>query len=186
MINIYLTHNTEKLYMQVLKKCLEESLMEYELKGLNELVLKGQPDVAKIEALKAKLEESGIYFIEDSRSELVQRIKDTISEMIFLEDTVKPKKNSTYLTEKLNYSYPYLSKIFSEYTHYSIEQFIILKKIDYAKKLLIQNKSLTEIAHSLGYSSVAHLSQQFKKTTGLTPTAFHDIIKKRKNSSYPT
>jgi len=169
--------------MQVLKKCLEESLIEYELVGLNKLILKGHPDVIKIETLKTRLQELGIYFLEDSRDELVQRIKETISEMILLGDTVKPKTNSAYLTEQLNYSYPYLSKIFSESTYYSIEKFIILKKIDYAKKLILQNLSLTEIAHRLCYSSVAHLSHQFKKTTGLTPTDFHAIIKKRKNNS---
>ena len=88
---------------------------------------------------------------------------------------------STYLSEKLDYSYTYLSTVFSETTHTSIENFVILKKIDIAKTLIInKDLTLTEIAFKLNYSSVAHLSSQFKKTTGLTPSTFQKIIKKRK------
>ncbi|MBD3661310.1 MAG: helix-turn-helix transcriptional regulator, partial [Arenibacter algicola] len=77
--------------------------------------------------------------------------------------------------------YTYLSSIFSEATYSSIENFVILKKIDFAKSLILQNNlTLTEIAYKLNYSSVSHLSAQFKKTTGLTPSAFQKIILKRK------
>ncbi|RNL87275.1 AraC family transcriptional regulator [Sinomicrobium pectinilyticum] len=167
--------------MKVLEECLKETSLKYELNGWGEVKFTGQPDITEVNEFKNKLQGTGIYVIEDPRNELIQRIKDTISEMILLHDNFKSKKISTYLTEKLNYSYSYLSKIFSEYTHYSIEQFVILKKIDYAKKLILENKlSLTQISYKLGYSSVAHLSQQFKKTTGLTPTTFYNIIEKRK------
>jgi AraC-like DNA-binding protein len=94
------------------------------------------------------------------------------------EETVKI---STYLARKLNYSYSYLSSHFSENTFTSIENFIILRKVDLVKDFLCNTDlTLTEIAYHLKYSSVAHLSSQFKKTTGLTPTTFQRIIEKRK------
>ena len=96
-------------------------------------------------------------------------------------DAVRKYNTSDYLAEKLNYSYTYLSSLFSETTYTSIESYIILSKVDRAKDLLLNtNVTLTEIAHQLNYSSVAHLSRQFKKTTGLTPSVFQKIIKKRK------
>ena len=98
---------------------------------------------------------------------------------------VQTKNVSDYLSEELDYSYAYLSSLFSEATYSSIESFIILRRVDMAKDLLLKtDKSLTEIAFDLNYSSVAHLSSQFKKTTGLTPSAFQRIIQKR-NSINP-
>ncbi|MNE76645.1 DNA-binding transcriptional regulator AraC [compost metagenome] len=92
-------------------------------------------------------------------------------------------KSSVFLAEKLNHSYGYLSNVFSEVTYSSIENFIILQKIERAKQLIIINEmSLTEIAFLLNYSSVAHLSTQFKNTTGITPSAFQRIIKKRREN----
>ncbi|RAV28640.1 helix-turn-helix domain-containing protein [Sinomicrobium soli] len=180
MISMHLTYDAQKVYMKVLEECLKASSIEYELNGWSEVKLKGQPALSEIRTFKNKLREAGIYVIENSRHELIQRTKDTISEMILHQEDLKSPKLSTYLTEKLNYSYTYLSKIFSEHTHYSIEHFVILKKIDYAKKLLLESRlSLTQISYKLGYSSVGHLSKQFKKTTGMTPTAFYNIIQKR-------
>ena len=90
-------------------------------------------------------------------------------------------KSSVYLTEKLNHSYGYLSNLFSEVTYTSIENFIIIQKIELAKSLILKSQlNLTEIAFKLNYSSVAHLSTQFKNTTGITPSAFQRIILKRK------
>jgi AraC-like DNA-binding protein len=81
----------------------------------------------------------------------------------------------------LNYNYSYISNVFSEVTYTSIENFIILQKIELAKQLIIANElTLTEIAYNLNYSSVAHLSTQFKNTTGITPSAFQRIVSKRK------
>ena len=86
-----------------------------------------------------------------------------------------------YLAEKLNHSYGYLSNLFSDVTYTSIENFIIIQKIELAKQLMIGNQlTLTEIAYRLNYSSVAHLSTQFKNTTGITPSAFQRIITKRR------
>lgn len=92
-----------------------------------------------------------------------------------------------YLAEKLNHSYGYISNLFSELTYTSIENYIILQKIEYTKQLIINNQlSLTEIAYKLNYSSVAHLSTQFKNTTGITPSAFQRIIKRRREITSKT
>jgi AraC-like DNA-binding protein len=92
-------------------------------------------------------------------------------------------KISDYLSEKLNYSYGYLSNLFVEATYTSIENFIIFQKINRAKELITTNEfTITEIAYRLNYSSTAHLCNQFKNETGITPTTFQRIINKRRNS----
>jgi len=104
--------------------------------------------------------------------------------MVYDDNTTINIKSSVYLAEKLSHSYGYLSNLFSEITFTSIENFIIMQKIEYTKQLIIKNQlSLTEIAFHLNYSSVAHLSTQFKNTTGITPSAFQRIIKKRRELS---
>lgn len=166
------------------KKFLEEKLssfgLKYTITGFGEVeFLENIPD-EKIEEITSLLNEYGIEIIENQKTVLVQKIKDTIIEMVFKEDAPNVKA-SVYLAEKLNHSYGYLSNLFSEVTYASIENFIILQKIEYAKQLIVNDKlSLTEIAFKLNYSSVAHLSTQFKNTTGITPSQFQRIIAKRR------
>ena len=123
------------------------------------------------EMLKTSLMTSGLELLDDKRSILVESIKNVITEMIHYTDE-KPSVNySVYISEKLGYDYTYLANVFSEVKGITIQQFIILNKIERVKELLIYDElSLTEIAYRLHYSSVAHLSNQFKKITGLTPT----------------
>ena len=121
--------------------------------------------------------------IEDSKKIMVQKIKDVIRDMILNKENDVIVKTSVFLSEKLNHNYSYLSNLFSEVTYTSIENYVILQKIEYTKTLLVkQDLSLTEIAYKLNYSSVAHLSKQFKNTTGITPSAFQRIVAKRKES----
>ncbi|KOY52112.1 Regulatory helix-turn-helix protein, AraC family [Polaribacter dokdonensis DSW-5] len=147
----------------------------------------GEVDLAKplaedtTQKLSDKLDEYGIEVVQNQKSILVQKIKDAIVDMVFNEENTVNVKSSVYLAEKLDHSYGYLANLFSEVTYTSIENFIILQKIEYTKQLILKgNLSLTEIAFKLNYSSVAHLSTQFKKTTGITPSSFQRIIKKRK------
>ncbi|WP_066224569.1 helix-turn-helix domain-containing protein [Formosa haliotis] len=174
-------------YQVVCKRVLEAQLealdIPYTLNGIGEIEFSKTLNSDKKEALIKGLAFYGIQIIQDEKDVLVQRIKDVISEMIFNADENQTFNTSTLLSKKLNYSYNYLSTVFSEITYTSIENFVILKKIDYAKELMSQNESLTltEIAHRLQYSSVAHLSAQFKKITGLTPSNFQKIMAKRKS-----
>ena len=130
--------------------------------------------------LKTILLNFGLELLEDKKSMLIEKIKTIIIEMIHYTDEPPVLNFSAYLSEKLNYDYNYLSNLFSEVKGTTIEHFIIAHKIERAKELLIYNElTLTEIAEKLHYSNVAHLSNQFKKVTGLTPTFFKKMKHKR-------
>lgn len=177
--------NVKYDFNTICKRVLQEQLavlsIPYSLNGLGEIEFERPLDIDQRNSLTSSLSPYGIEIIDDQKSALVQRIKETITNMILHDEQAKNYKVSSYLSEKLNYSYVYLSNVFSEVTYSSIENFVILKKIDHAKTLIINNDfTLTEIAYQLNYSSVAHLSYQFKKTTGLTPSTFQKIIQRRR------
>lgn len=137
--------------------------------------------VEKYNKFIESLKELGIEIVDNQKSILVQKIKNAIIEMLYSDSGVQALKISTYLSEKLNENYRTLSQIFSEVTFISIENFIILHKIERVKQLLVtENLSLTEISFMMNYSSVAYLSQQFKNITGVTPTAFQKIMKQKR------
>jgi len=130
--------------------------------------------------LKAGLLKSGLELMDDKKAILIERIKNLIVEMVhYAED--RPKTNfSDFLSEKLDYDYTYLANLFSEVTGITIEHYIIAHKIERVKELLLYNElTLTEISYMLNYSSVAHLSNQFKKVTGLTPSFFRQLKHKK-------
>lgn len=169
----------------VCNKILEEKLEKHQLKhrvlGFGEVEFLENITDEKLNDFSQSLAPFGIEIVENQKSILIQKIKDVIIDMVFNEDANVTVKSSVYISEKLGHSYGYLSNLFSEITYTSIENFIILQKIEYTKQLIINNQlSLTEIAFKLNYSSVAHLSTQFKNTTGITPSAFQRIIKKRR------
>jgi len=173
--------NFNALCKKILCQQLDAMGLAYTLRGIGEIELKTTPDKQQLLSLAENLSDFGIEIISDQQTALVQRIKDAITLLVNGDEDAQKYNVSTYLSEKLDYSYAYLSNLFSEVTHTSIENFVILKKIDVAKALIInKDLTLTEIAYKLNYSSVAHLSAQFKKTTGLTPSTFQKIIQKRK------
>ncbi|MDO3695046.1 helix-turn-helix domain-containing protein [Wenyingzhuangia sp. chi5] len=142
-----------------------------------------QKDITKEQhdQLKINLRKSGLELLDNKRSILVESIKNIITKMIHYSDEIPLVNNSDYISEKLGYDYTYLSNVFSEVKGITIQHFIILNKIEKVKELLLYNElSLTEISLLLHYSSVAHLSNQFKKITGLTPTFYKGIAKKRR------
>jgi AraC-like DNA-binding protein len=168
----------------ILQEHLDKLNIPYEITGLGEVEIKGKVSSEQYKELASSIKKYGIQIIDDPKNTLVQKIKDIIIEMVYLEDKLPNSKISAYIADKLNHSYGYISNIFSEVTYSSIANFIILQKIERAKQLISEdNLTLTEVAWQLNYSSVAHLSNQFKKTTGLTHSAFQRIIKKRKDSS---
>jgi YesN/AraC family two-component response regulator len=130
--------------------------------------------------LKQELLKTGLEIMDDKKTMLIEKIKNIIVEMIHVSDE-KPTTNfSNFISQKLNYEYHYLSNLFSEVTGTTIEHYIISHKIERAKELLLYNQlTLTEIAYKLHYSSVAHLSNQFKNVTGLTPSFFKQMKHKR-------
>lgn len=136
----------------------------------------------QLQQLRIGLLSSGLELMDDKKAMLIEKIKVVITEMIHHSDE-SPKVNySDFISEKLDYDYTYLSNIFSEVKGITIQQFIIVHKIERVKELLIYDElNLTEISYKLHYSSVAHLSNQFKKVTGLTPSAYRQLKDKRRN-----
>lgn len=163
------------------KAALDELELHYILIDLGEVEIKEEITPEQRSRLKNVLLESGLELMDDHKAVLIEKIKIVIRELIHHEDEPLKINFSHYLSEKLNHDYTYLANLFSEVTGITIEHFIIAHKIERVKELLIYNElSLTEISYKLNYSSVAHLSNQFKKVTGLTPTFFKRIKDKKR------
>ncbi len=132
--------------------------------------------------LKVGLHNSGLELMDDKRSMLIEKIKNVIVEMVHHSDEVIKINFSNFLSEKLNHDYTYLANLFSEVQGTTIEQFLISHKIERIKELIIYGElNITEIAWKMNYSSVAHLSNQFKKVTGLSPSHFKQLKDKRRS-----
>lgn len=130
--------------------------------------------------LKKNLIKSGLELLDNKRSILIEQIKSVITEMIHYNDEAPKVNYSDFISQKLNYDYTYLSNIFSEVKGITIQQFIIIHKIERVKELLLYDElNLTEISYKLHYSSVSHLSNQFKKVTGLSPSFYKQLKQKR-------
>ena len=126
--------------------------------------------------LAGKLQKLGFELIDDKKTRIIDRIKTIIIEQVHYQDRQQPLKLSVYLSEDLNYDYNYLSNLFSSIEGITIEHFQIQQRIERVKELLVYDElTLSEIAYQLGYSSVAYLSSQFKKVTGLTPSYFKQL-----------
>jgi len=132
--------------------------------------------------LKAALHRSGLELMDDKKSVLIEKIKKVIIELVHYSEEPLTINFSEYLSRKLNHDYTYLANLFSEVQGTTIEKFLISHKIERVKELLVYNElNLTEIAYQMHYSSVAHLSSQFKKITGLTPSHFKQLKEKRRD-----
>jgi YesN/AraC family two-component response regulator len=132
------------------------------------------------EEIRIELKKTGLELMDVKKDILIEKIKNAVIEMVHYTEAQQVKNFSVYLAEKLQYDYTYLANLFSETTGTTIEHFIINHKIERVKELLVYGEhSLTEISYMLHYSSVAHLSNQFKKVTGLTPTFFKSLKNKR-------
>jgi AraC-like DNA-binding protein len=132
--------------------------------------------------LKIALLKSGLELMDDKKSVLIQKIKNIIVELVHYSEEPLTIKFSEYLSQKLDHDYTYLANLFSEVQGTTIEKFFIAHKIERVKELLVYNElNLTEIAFQMHYSSVAHLSSQFKKVTGLTPSHFKQLKDKRRS-----
>ena len=165
----------------ILQEQLARLNIKHKLLNFGEIEIDATTSKETLAELEAALARYGISIIDNQKNQLVQKIKDAIVEMVYEKDKFPLTTTSYYLADKLNLSYGYLSNLFSEYTFTSIENYIIIQKIERAKKLILEEElNLTEISYKLNYSSLAHLSNQFKKVTGLTPSVFKRIVSKRK------
>ena len=181
-MKLYVTYDTHRICQDLLCRELDHHGVNYDLNNTGELILKDRKSQEILDSIKTSLSEKGIDLVNNDKLILVERIKTEIVRLV-LNKSIDDQAFSTELAKKFNHTYSYIAKVFSESTHSTIENFTILSKIEEVKKMLIHDQlSLTEIAFRLNYSSVAHLSRQFKKKTGLTPTQFKHIIEKRVTS----
>lgn len=149
---------------------------------LCEVEIDGSLCKGKINLLNSVLKKSGIALIDDNKSILVEKIKMIIIELIHYSEKQIKTNLSIYLSEKLHYDYTYLANLFSENQGISIERFLLTHRIEKAKELLVYDElNITEIAERLHYSSVGHLSNQFRKITGLAPSQYKRLKIKRRN-----
>ncbi len=167
----------------IVRSELEKLGLNHIVVELGEVEIKDEVSEDQLKQLKAALLKSGLEVMDDKKAILIERIRNVIIEMVHYADE-RPKTNfSDYLSEKLHYDYTYLANLFSEVTGITIEHYIIAHKIERVKELLLYDElNLTEISYKLNYSSVGHLSSQFKKVTGLTPTFFKQLKHKRRNT----
>jgi AraC family transcriptional regulator len=151
---------------------------------LGEVELAATPGAGQMESLRDHLEQLGFELLDDKKSTIVEKIKNAIIQLIQRpEEETSNKKLSAILEERLDMDYNYLSGLFSSIEGITIEKYVILQRIEKAKELLMYGElTLSDIADQLAYSSVQHLSQQFKKTTGLTPSHFRNLKTNKRTS----
>jgi len=167
----------------VVKQELKKVGLHYVVVDLGKVEILEDISEKQREELKANLLKSGLELLNDNKSILIESIINVIIEMIHYSDELPKENYSTYISNKLGYDYTYLSNTFSEVKGITIQQFIINHKIEKIKELLLYNEhTLSEIADKLHYSSVAHLSNQFKKTTGLSPSFYKKLQLKREHN----
>lgn len=165
----------------VVKDELQKLGIKYPIVDLGTIEIQENITIDQQKELKVKLLKFGLELLDDKKSILIEKIKNVIIEMIHYSDELPVINYSDYLSEKLRYDYTYLSNIFSEVKGITIQNFIIKHKIEKVKELLLYDElNLTEISYSLHYSSVAHLSNQFKKVTGLSPSFYKQLKPKRR------
>ena len=164
----------------VVRSLLEEMGLECIRLELGEVEISGTLTKYQIERLNNTLLKTGLELLADKKIILVEKIKNIITETILQSDDLPETKNSVFLSEKLHYDYHYLSNVFVEIQGVNIEQYIIKQRIAWVRELLTYDElTLSQIAWKLHYSSVAHLSNQFKKITGLTPSHFRETKHKK-------
>jgi AraC-like DNA-binding protein len=164
----------------VVKQQLKKLSLHYTTVELGEVEIMETILPAQLQEFKVSLLKYGLDLLDDKKSILIEKIKKVIVELIHYSDEPSKINFSDFLSEKLNHDYTYLANLFSEVEGINIEHYIIMHKIEKVKELLVYDElSLTQISYQLHYSSVAHLSNQFKKITGLTPSHFKKFRENR-------
>jgi AraC-like DNA-binding protein len=167
----------------MVKAELQKMGLHYRKVELGEVEIEEDISSEQWNELNKALKKSGLELLEDKKSILIGKIKNLIIELVHYSEEPLEINFSDYLSQKLHYDYNYLATLFSEAHGITLEHFLISHKIERVKELLVYDElNITEIAWKMGYSSVAHLSSQFKKMTGLTPSFFKKIKHKKRNT----
>ena len=181
-MKLYIKYMVSLRCKMVVKEELKKMGLHFIVVDLGEVDIMENISMEQREQLKAALLTSGLELMDDKKAVLIEKIKNVIIEMIHYAHELPTNNYSDFISEKLNYDYTYLSNIFSEVNGITIQQFIIIHKIERIKELIIYDElNMSEIAWKMNYSSVAHLSNQFKKITGLTPSHFRQLKDRRRS-----
>jgi AraC family transcriptional regulator len=175
-MNLYIKNMVCNRCIAAVKSALDELKLPYNSVELGEVTLTTVPLEKQLNSLKERLQQLGFELLDDTKKKLIEKIKTIIIEYVHYKEGEERYNLSEILSSKLHKDYSYVSHLFSEVEGITIEKYLINQKIERIKELLVYDQlSLNEIAYQLGYSSVAHLSTQFKKVTGLTPTHFKKL-----------
>lgn len=182
-MKIYIKYMVSLRCKLMVKEILGKNHIKFTLVDLGVVEINEELNDKKREKLKVALRRCGFELLDDKKSILIEKIKNVIIEMIHYTDDVPKQNYSDYISEKLHYDYTYLSNVFSEVKGITVQQYIIIHKIERVKELLLYDElNLTEISRKMHYSSVSHLSTQFKKITGLSPS-YYKLLKEKRSGS---
>lgn len=182
-MTLYIKNMVCNRCIQAVRDSLEEAGLAVRHIQLGQAELTDTPGPEVLEQIRGRLKALGFELLDDARQQLISQIKSAIVRHVHEMDVLSPVNLSDYLPKILHREYTSLSRLFSETEGRTIEQFYIEQKIERAKEFLVYNElTLSEIAWKLGYSSVAHLSSQFKKVTGLTPSHFRQVGASRRRN----
>ncbi len=182
-MNFHIRYDIQQMCSSIVREQLGRFDIPYEETALGEIRLTEPVSAERLERANASLQRYGIELQCREQATLSDKIKDALKELVYQGDSTGYTKISAYLSARLNHSYGYLANVFSEETRMSIENFFMIHRIEYAKRLIISGRAtLSEISYELNYSSPAHFSSQFKKVTGLTPSLFQRIIEKKRKA----
>ncbi len=180
-MKLYIKYMVSNRCKMAVKEELRKLNLHFILVDLGEIEIMETLTPEQLQQFKIGLISTGLELMDDKKAVLIEKIKNVIVEMVHHSDEVLKVNFSDYLSEKLHHDYTYLANLFSEVQGTTIEQFIISHKIERIKELIIYGElNITEIAWKMNYSSVAHLSNQFKKMTGLSPSHFRNLKDKRR------
>ncbi len=176
-MKLYIKNMVCQRCVAAVKKALEQNGLHPAGIQLGEVEISEELNPEQRENLRATLYELGFELFDDRKSRLIEQIKTAVINLVHYNEDERPKSNlSDYIAEKVGRDYNYLSSLFSEIEGITIEKYIILQRTERVKELLVYDElTLSEIAYRMGYSSVAHLSAQFKKITGLTPSHYKQV-----------
>ena len=181
-MKLYIKNMVSNTCRLVVKDALNKLNLHYIMVNLGEAEIMENISKKQREKLKETLLKMGLELMNDKRTILIEKVKNTIVEMVHFADDMIKVNFSDYLSRKLNYDYTYLSNLFSEMQGTNIQHFILLHKAERVKELITYNElTISEIAYKMNYSSVAHLSNQFKKITGFSPSHFKHLRVKRRS-----
>ena len=164
------------------KEVLKDLGLHYIMVDLGEVDIMEELTTEQRDQVRTKLQQSGLELLDDKRTIIIEKVKSIIIDMVHNSNEPVKTNFSDYLSQKLNYDYTYLANLFSEIQGTTIQQFVIKHKVERIKELIMYDElNITEIAFLMDYSSVAHLSNQFKKTTGLSPSQFRNFKNRKRN-----